>query len=89
MIVASINEEFDEYVHNTELAPFIADKCMKHYNLTISFMKKFEFHPRTSRVLFHLYDRAYNMPLEEFYDACKIPYWGSLDEPKKGIMICS
>jgi len=23
------------------------------------------------------------MPLEELCDACKIPYWGSLDEPQK------
>ena len=64
-----IKEEFEQLIHNTELAPFIADKCTQHYNLTISLTKKFEFHPRTSRIVFHLYDRAYNMPLEEFCDA--------------------
>ena len=81
MIGAGIKQEFDQYVHNTELAPFIADKCTQHYNLTYSFTNKFEYHSRTSRVLFTLYDRSYGMSLEEFCDACKIPFWGSLDEP--------
>ena len=70
MIGAGINEEFDQYIHNTELAPFIADKCTQHYDLTHSFTKKFECHSCTSRVLFHLYDRAYGMSLEYFCSAC-------------------
>jgi hypothetical protein len=81
MLGAGIKEEFDQYIHNTELSAFIADKPPQHYNLTHSFTQNFEYHPRTSRVLFHLYDRSYAMSLEEFCDACKIPYWGSLDEP--------
>jgi hypothetical protein len=32
--------------------------------------------------LFHLYDRSYGMSLEEFFDACKILFWGSLNEPQ-------
>ena len=83
MIGASINEEFDQYIHNTELAPFIADRCTQHYYFTQSFNKEFEYHSRNSRVVFHLYDRSYGMSLEEFGDACKIPYWGSLGEPQK------
>ena len=83
MIGAGIKEEFDQYIHSTELAPFLADKCIQHYNLTQSFTKKFEYHSHDSRVLFHLYDRVYGMPLEEFCDACKISLLGSLYEPQK------
>jgi hypothetical protein len=83
MIGAGIKGEFYQYVHNTELTPFIADKCIQHYNLTSSFTKKFKYHSHDSRVSFYLYDRAYAMPLEEFCGACKIPYWGSLDAPPK------
>jgi hypothetical protein len=83
MLGAGIKEEFDQYIHNTELSAFIADKPPQHYNLTHSFTQNFEYHPRTSRVLFLLYNKSYSMSLEEFCDACKIPYWGSLDEPPK------
>jgi hypothetical protein len=83
MLATGIKEEFDQYIHNAELSAFITDKPPQHYYLTHSFTQHFEYHPRTSRVLFHLYDRSYRMSLEEFCDACKIPYWGSLDEPQK------
>ena len=83
MLSAGIKEEFDQYIHNTELSAFVADKPPQHYNLTHSFTQNFEYHPRTSRVLFHLYDRSYAMSLEEFCDACKIPFWGSLSEPRQ------
>jgi hypothetical protein len=83
MLGAGIKEEFDQYIHNAELSAFIADKPPQHYNLTHSFTQSFAYQPRTSRVLFHLYDNSYNISLEEFCDACKIPYWGSLDEPPR------
>jgi hypothetical protein len=83
MLGAGIKEEFDQYIHTTELSAFIADKPPQHYNLTHSFTQYFEFHQCTSRVSFHLYDKSYTMPLEEFCNACKIPYWGSLDEPPR------
>ena len=41
MLGAGIKEEFEQYVHNTELAPFITDKCTQYYNLTESFTNKF------------------------------------------------
>ena len=69
MIGAGIKEEFDQYILNAEIAPFITDKCTQHYNLTQSFTKKFEYHSRNSRVLFHIYDRSYGMSLEELCDA--------------------
>jgi hypothetical protein len=83
MLGAGIKEEFDQYIHNTELSAFITDKPPQHYSLTHSFTQKFEYHSRTSRVSFHLYDRSYSMSLEEFCDACKIPFWGSLSEPRQ------
>src|SRR3989337_4223759 len=83
MLGVGIKEEFDQYIHNAELSAFIADKPPQHYYLTHSSTQHFEYHPCTSRVLFHLYDRSYRMSLEEFCDAYKIPYWGSLDEPPR------
>ena len=83
MIGAGIKEEFEQYVHNTKLGPYIEGKCIQHLNLTETFTKKFKFHPRESRVSFSLYNHPCTMPLEMFCNACKIRYWGSLDEPPR------
>ena len=80
---AGIKEEFDQFIHNIGLAPFIADKCPQHLELTKTFTKKFKYFPHESRVSFNLYDHPFTMPLDVFCEACKIPYWGSLDEPPK------
>ena len=65
MLGAGIKEEFEQYVHNIGLAPFIEDKCIQHLNLTQMFTTKFKYHSRDSRVPFSLYDKAFTMPLEE------------------------
>src|SRR3989337_2969222 len=57
MLGAGIKKEFDQYIHNAELSAFIADKPPQHYYLTHSFTQNFDYHSRTSRVLFHLYDK--------------------------------
>jgi len=80
---AGIKEEFYQFIHNTGLASFIADKCPQHLELTKTFTKKFKYFPRESRVSFNLYDHSFTMPLEMFSEACKLPYEGSLDEPTK------
>ena len=51
---ALIKEEFEQYVHNADLGPYISDKCNQHLTLTESFFKGFKFHPRESRVSFRL-----------------------------------
>ena len=66
MVSAGIKEEFQQYVHNAELGPYIEDKCNQHLNLIESFTKEFKFHPRESRVSYKLYDRAFTLPLETF-----------------------
>src|SRR5215216_6526727 len=83
MVSAGIKEEFEQYVHNAELGPYIEDKCNQHLSLTESFTKEFKFHPRESRVSFKLYDNPFTIPLERFAYHCKIPFWGSLDEPPR------
>jgi hypothetical protein len=83
MVRVGIKEEFEQYVHNAELSPYIADKCNQHLSLTESFTKEFKFHPRESRVSFKLNDNSFTIPLETFSNHCKIPFWGSLDEPPR------
>jgi hypothetical protein len=83
MIGAGIKEKFDQYIENAELTAFLADKFTQHYHLTNTFTKKIKYHSSNSRVLFDLYEHSYSMSLEEFCDACKLPYWGSLAEPRK------
>ena len=83
MVGAGIKEEFEQYVHNTELAPFITDKCIQHLSLAEMFTKEFKFYPCESRVSFNHYNHPFSMPLDVFCNSCKIPYWGSLDEPPK------
>ena len=78
MVSVGIKEEFEQYVHNVDLGPNISDKCNQHLTLTESFVKGFKFHPRESRVSFKLYENPFTISLERY---CKIPFWGSLDEP--------
>src|SRR5215216_7614362 len=44
MVRAGIKEEFEQYVHNAELGPYISNKCNQHLTLTESFTKGFKFH---------------------------------------------
>ena len=83
MASVGIKEEFEQYVHNAELGPYIADKCHQHLTLTESFLKGFKFHTRESRVSFKLYENPFTISLERFSHHCTIPFWGSLDEPPR------
>ena len=82
---AGIKEEFNAYLHNTDLVSFEAEKCRQYHYLTSSFVRRFEF--STSRnsptVMFDLYDKSYTMDFEDFTTACKLPQWGSVREPRK------
>ena len=83
MMRVGIKEEFGQYVHNAGLGPYISDKCEQCHILTESFAKVFKFHPRDSRVSFKLYENSFTISLERFAHYCKIPFWGSLDEPPR------
>ena len=75
MVRVGIKEEFKQYVHNVELAPYISDKCNQHLTLTESFTKGFKFHPRESRVSFKLYENPFTISLERFAHHYKLPFW--------------
>ena len=74
MMPVGIKEEFEQYVHNAGLGPYIVDKCEQHHTLTESFVKGFKFHPRESRVSFKLYEHPFTISLERFAYCCKIPF---------------
>ena len=73
MVSVGIKEEFEQYVHNAGLGPYLSDKCEQHQLLTESFVKGFKYFPRESRVSFMLYDNPYTIPLENFAYHCKLP----------------
>ena len=54
MVRVGIKEEFEQYVHNAGLGPYLSDKCEQRQLLTESFVKGFTFFPRESRVSFNL-----------------------------------
>ena len=84
MIEAGFKDEFDTLVHNVGLEEFISDKCEQYVALTASFVRRFKFSVgRDTSVLFDLYDKSYTMDLEDFNRICKIPVWGSLNDPPK------
>jgi hypothetical protein len=83
MTLAGIKEDFEQYIHNAELGPYIEDKCTQYLNLTKTFTKNFKFFPREFRVSFNLYEHPITMRLDAFSRACKLPFWGSLSEPSK------
>ena len=81
MVSVGIKEEFEQYVHNAGLGPYLSDKCEQRQLLIKSFVKGFTFFPRESRVSFIIYDNTFTISLEMFAYHCKLPYWGLLDEP--------
>ena len=83
MMRVGIKEEFEQYLHNAGVGPYISDKCDQHLILTESFVKEFKFFPRESRASFKLYDNPFTISLERFAHLYKIPLWGSLDEPPR------
>ena len=83
MVSVGIKEEFEQYVHNFSLSPYISDKCNQLHIHTESFVKGFKFHPRESKVSFKLYENPFTISLERFAHHFKIPFWGSLDEPPR------
>ena len=83
MVRVGIKEEFEQYVHNAYLDPYISDKCDQHLILTESFVKEFKYFPCKSRVSFKLYENPFTISLERFAQLYKIPFWGSLDEPTR------
>ena len=84
MIEAGFKDEFDALIHNVGLKEFIYDKCEHYVALTASFVCRFKFSAgRDTSVLFDLYDKLYTMYLEDFNRICKIPIWGSLNDPPK------
>ena len=84
MIEASFKDEFDAFVCNVRLKEFISDKFEQYVALTASFVRRFKFSAgRDTSVLFDLYDKSYTMDLEDFNRICKIPDWGSPNDPPK------
>ena len=61
MVRVGIKEEFEQYVHNAGLGPYLSDKCEQRQLLTESFVKGFKFFPRESRVSFMLYDEPFTI----------------------------
>ena len=84
MIEAGFKDEFDAFVRNVGLEEFISDKCEQYVALTASFVRRFKFSVgRDTSALFDLYEKSYTMDLEDFNRICKIPIWGSLNDPPK------
>ena len=76
MVLVGIKEEFEQYVYNAELGPYIADKCNQHLSLTESFTKEFKFHPRESRVSFKLYEKSIYLIFREIRLLLQNPIMG-------------
>ena len=84
MIEAGFKDEFDALVRNIGLEEFISDKCEQYVALTASFVRRFKFSAgRETSVLFDLYDKSYTV---DFNRICKIPIWGSLNDPHKSLV---
>ena len=63
MMRVGIKEEFEQYVHNVGLGPYLSDKCEQRQPLTESFVKRFTFFPREARVSFMIEDKPFTIPL--------------------------
>ena len=70
MVSMGIKEEFEQYVHNVDLGPYISEKCDQHLILTESFVKGFTFLPHVSGVSFTLCENPFTISLERFGHIC-------------------
>ena len=75
MVCVGIKEEFEKYVHNAGLGPYLSDKCEQRQLLTEKFVNGFTFFPCESRVSFKLYDNPLTISLEKFAYHCKLSHW--------------
>lgn len=83
---AGIRHEFEQFFERAGLTAFLADKCYQYQLLTNTFMQNFTFTPRrhVSRVSFHLYNQVFDITLAKFCKIWKIPYEGSIVDPRPG-----
>src|SRR3990170_6077943 len=81
---AGIYEDFYYLAENAGITAFLHDQCDQYLLLTNTFVQNFHFHARRSppMVEFHLYDKHKEMTLYDFYEVCKLPYEGSVEEPR-------
>src|SRR3989337_2559884 len=81
---AGIYEDFYYLAGNAGITDFLHDKCDQYLLLTNTFVQNFHFHARRSppTVEFHLYDEHKEMTLYDFCEVCKLPFEGSIDEPR-------
>ena len=81
---AGIYDDFYELAENAGLTAFLHDQREQYILLTNIFVQNFHFHARSSppTVEFYLYDEHKEMTLYEFCEVCKLPYEGSVSEPR-------
>lgn len=81
---AGIYEDFYNLAENAGITDFLHDQCDQYLLLTNTFVQNFHFHARksTPMVEFYLYDEHKEMTLYEFCEVCKLPYEGSVSEPR-------
>ena len=80
---AGIYEDFYSLAENAGLTDFLHDWIEQCLLLTNTFVQNVYCYPKKSppSVAFHLYDEAKEMSLRNFCAVCRIPFYGSLDEP--------
>ena len=81
---AGIHEDFYSLIETAGLTGLRNDRIDQYLLLTNTFVQNFYYYPKKSprAVSFHLYDEAKEMSLRNFCAACRIPFEGSLDEPR-------
>src|SRR3990170_3487239 len=81
---ARIYEDFYYLTENAGITDFLLDQCDQYLLLTNTFVQNFHFHAWRSppTVEFHLYDEHKEMTLYDFCEVCKLPYEGSVEEPR-------
>ena len=82
---AGIYDDFYELAENAGVTDFLRGQREQYLLLTNIFVQNFHFHARRSppSVDFSLYDEYKEMPLYDFCGVCKLPFSGSVEEPRR------
>ena len=78
-----IHDDLYDLAESAGLTDFLRDQGEQYLLLTNIFVQNFHFHAKRSppSVDFYLYDEYKEMSLYDFFEVCKLPFAGSIEEP--------
>jgi hypothetical protein len=85
MRAAGILQDFQTLISNARLEHFVDGEPYQYVKLTMSVVQNFRFNWSLPNLMVHykIYNKAVNLPFDDFCAAIKVPQWGSREKIKE------